>query len=243
MLIINADDWGGWYNATNTALACYRFGRINSVTAMVFMEDSERAANIACEAGMNVGLHLNFTQLFTALHCPEALLEHQKRTSRFLKKHKYSQIIYNPFLRESFRYLYLAQTAEFQRLYRRYPTHIDGHQHMHLCMNMLVSNMIPFGLRVRRSFSFLAGEKSVINCAYRRWVDSYLARRYMLTDYFYSLATCLQNNNVHRVELLARDQIVELMTHPEKENESSYLFSNNMKKDFETVYLPDFIYH
>jgi predicted glycoside hydrolase/deacetylase ChbG (UPF0249 family) len=46
MLIINADDWGRSVAETDAALRCYREGRITSVNAMVFMQDSERAARL-----------------------------------------------------------------------------------------------------------------------------------------------------------------------------------------------------
>ena len=44
MLIINADDWGRSVAETNAALRCYEEARITSASAMVFMADSERAA-------------------------------------------------------------------------------------------------------------------------------------------------------------------------------------------------------
>ncbi|PYL02866.1 MAG: chitooligosaccharide deacetylase, partial [Verrucomicrobia bacterium] len=66
MLIINADDWGCSVAETDAALRCYKGGRITSVSAMVFMEDSERAAELAKENELDVGLHLNFTDKFTA---------------------------------------------------------------------------------------------------------------------------------------------------------------------------------
>ena len=65
MLIINADDWGRSVAETDAALRCYKEGRITSVSAMVFMEDSERAAELAKENELDVGLHLNFTDKFT----------------------------------------------------------------------------------------------------------------------------------------------------------------------------------
>ena len=65
MLIINADDWGRSRAETNAALECYQHGRITSVSAMVFMNDSERAAEIAREHNLDAGLHLNFTDPFT----------------------------------------------------------------------------------------------------------------------------------------------------------------------------------
>ena len=66
MLIINADDWGRSLAETDAALECYKAGRITSASAMVFMGDSERAAELAKENKLDVGLHLNFTDRFTA---------------------------------------------------------------------------------------------------------------------------------------------------------------------------------
>ena len=65
MLIINADDFGRSVAETDAALRCYIAGRITSVSAMVFMADSERAAELAKENELDVGLHLNFTERFT----------------------------------------------------------------------------------------------------------------------------------------------------------------------------------
>ena len=86
---------------------------------------------------------------------------------RFLTGNKYSQLLYNPFLRKEFAYSYEAQAEEFARLYSKPPSHIDGHHHMHLCANFLLSNMIPAGTKMRRNFSFWPGEKSLLNRAYR----------------------------------------------------------------------------
>ena len=227
MLIINADDWGGWKTATDAALACYKAGRITSVSAMVFMEDSERAARLAGEVGIDVGLHVNFTFAFSASNCPRELRQDQDRIRRFLKFNKYSQLVYNPFLRREFRSVFRAQVDEFQRLYGRAPSHIDGHQHMHLCANMLIDWIIPAGEKVRRSFSFLPGEKSAINRAYRHWVDHRLAARHRLTDYFFSLSQQAQLGQIARVVELARGAAVELMTHPEWAHEYSFLMGSD----------------
>ena len=64
MIIVNADDWGRSRSDTDAALACYKEERITSVSAMVFMEDSARAAELAKEMGIDVGLHINLTQPF-----------------------------------------------------------------------------------------------------------------------------------------------------------------------------------
>ena len=112
MLIINADDWGMCKAATDTALACYNRGRITSASAMVFMEDSERGAQIALGCGIDVGLHLNLSARFTANSAPAALQKVHGRVCRSLTKSKYALLLYNPFLIEAFRSVFEAQLAE-----------------------------------------------------------------------------------------------------------------------------------
>jgi predicted glycoside hydrolase/deacetylase ChbG (UPF0249 family) len=60
---------------TDAAFKCYRGGRITSVSAMVFMQDSERAAKLANNSDLDVGLHLNFSEEFTDTSCSETLKE------------------------------------------------------------------------------------------------------------------------------------------------------------------------
>ncbi|HOY59397.1 MAG TPA: ChbG/HpnK family deacetylase, partial [Verrucomicrobiota bacterium] len=129
MLIVNADDWGGWRTATDAALTCYEKGRITSVSAMVFMDDSERAARLAQRSGLDVGLHLNLSQEFTgSTHSVPRLAESQRAIVRFLRSSKYALLFYHPFLRRQFRHVFEAQLEEFFRLYGRPPSHFDGHQ-------------------------------------------------------------------------------------------------------------------
>jgi predicted glycoside hydrolase/deacetylase ChbG (UPF0249 family) len=226
MLIINADDWGRSRAETDNALACHREARVTSATAMVFMEDSERAADLAKSNHVDIGLHVNLTERFVANNVPARLRENQEAIARFLKRSKYALLFYSPALRHQFRYLYQTQVDEFVRLYGTPPSHIDGHQHMHLCSNMLVDAIIPAGEKVRRSFSFWPGEKSIINRAYRRCVDAWLGRRYRLTDFFFSLSQCLKTDRLSRVRELARVANVELMTHPFEAGEYAFLMSD-----------------
>jgi len=229
MLIINADDWGCSLAETYAAFRCYKAGRITSVSAMVFMADSERAAELAQESELDVGLHLNFSERFTGKNNSGRLGECQSRLVRYLRRNKYSQLFYNSFLRNAFSYSYHAQAEEFARLFGKPPSHIDGHHHMHLCANMLLSDLIPAGMKIRRNFSFWPGEKSRFNRAYRALVDRWLARRYRLTDYFFDLTQCIQEKKFDRVAALARSSNVELMTHPILQLESKHLMSDQFQ--------------
>jgi len=226
MLIINADDWGRSAAETEAALACYKMRRITSASAMVFMADSERAAALAGEVALDVGLHLNLSQPFSGQGPDQALQQHHHRVIRFLKGSKHAQLLYNPFLRRSFAYVYKAQAGEFFRLYGKWPAHVDGHHHMHLCANMVLSRTVPAGTKQRRNFSFWPGEKSFFNRAYRGLVDRWLARRYRLPDYFFDLLQCQQQHKWNRVESLARSSSVELMTHPLVAAETEYLMGS-----------------
>jgi predicted glycoside hydrolase/deacetylase ChbG (UPF0249 family) len=230
MLIINADDWGRSVAETDAALRCYQRGRVTSVSAMVFMDDSERAAELAKKNELDVGLHLNFTEKFTTNRYPEPLGNYHGEIVRFLRGSKYSQLLYNPFLRKKFVYSYEAQAEEFARLYDMPPSHIDGHHHMHLCANVLLSTLIPAGMKMRRNFSFWPREKSLFNRTYRSLIDCWLARRYQLPEYFFDLTQCIQQKKLDRVAALAKSSNVELMTHPIVHSEAEYLMGDEFRE-------------
>jgi hypothetical protein len=226
MIIINADDLGRSVAETEAALACHAAGRVSSATAMVFMRDSARAAALAARSDLAVGLHLNLSQTFTADDVPLEVRRAHGRVVGFLSTGKYALLVYNPFLRRDFRTVVEAQLREFDRLFGRPPSHVDGHQHQHLCSNVLLDGLVPAGQRVRRSFSFGRGEKSGLNRMYRGCVDRLLARRHRMTDFFFALEDCLREGRTPRVLSLAETTTVELMTHPVKASEFRYLMSD-----------------
>lgn len=226
MLIVNADDLGRNRVSTDRTLACHAKRRVSSASAMVFMEDSERAAELAIAAGIDVGLHINFTEPFTQRSIPDALRKSQERLCSFLRSSKYALLIYNPAMRPVFRNVFDAQREEFVRIYKREPSHLDGHQHMHLATNMLVDEILPKGTKVRRSFWFAPGEKNFINRLYRSAVDRQLARRHRLADYFLALPHKRSPDARDRVFGLARKFNVEFMTHPERPDELEFLMGD-----------------
>jgi predicted glycoside hydrolase/deacetylase ChbG (UPF0249 family) len=231
MLIINAGDWGRSVGETDAAFTCFRAGTLTSVSAMVFMRDSERAAAVAQELELDVGLHLNLSEPFTGKACCDKLVEQHNRIARFLNRDKYARLLYNPGPRQPFRYVFEAQYAEFLRLSGKGPSHIDGHHHLHLCTNMLLGGVIPTGERVRRNFSFQRGEKSFLNRAYRRWVDRCLMRRYRLTDHFFAHSHTLQYKSLPHVLHLARKSSFEMETHPAMPPEKMVLLSEKVSRN------------
>lgn len=222
-LIINADDWGRDVQTTDRILECALLGSVSSASAMVFMQDSERAAGLARERGVDVGLHLNFTTTFSAEGCSSRLLEHQLRLQRFLLRNRLARIFFHPGLAGSFEYVIAAQLEEFRRLYGVEPERIDGHHHMHLCANIVFGELLPAGTLVRRNFSFSAQEKSWINRFYRNSIDKRLKRRHQLVDYLFPLAPIEPVDRLNQVFGLAHTAIVELETHPINQDEYRFL--------------------
>lgn len=228
MLVINADDWGRDSRTTNRILDCVKCGAVSAVSAMVFMEDSERAAIIARDANIAAGLHLNFTTGFTGSSPAAALVDHHARVSRYLLQSSFAAVMFHPGLSNSFEYLVRTQCDEFAKLYGKMPDRFDGHHHMHLCANVLLQNLLPSGAMVRRSFSFRPGEKPVWNRAWRRLIDAKLKRRHCVADFFFSIAPLEPRQRLEAIFTLAADSFVELETHPVAPDEHEYLTSGEI---------------
>lgn len=227
-VIVNADDWGRDARTTRCILDCVTRKTVSAVSAMVFMEDSDRGAAMALEHGIDTGLHLNFTSPFTSASCPSPVAEHQRRIAAHLGRHRLAQLVFNPALVKSFEYVVAAQIDDFRRLYGSDPARLDGHHHMHLCANVLLRGLLPPGTLVRRNFSFQAGEKGLVNRTYRRCVDRMLIRRHRLNDFLFSLAPLAPTDRLQRIFSLGRQHVVEVETHPVQPDEHRFLTGGEM---------------
>lgn len=202
---------------------------------MVFMEDSQRAAELAKHHGIDVGLHLNFTHALPQRTQNPLYCDYHERIVEYLGRGKYSFMIYNPMLRKQFEYVFQVQLEEFERLYGAPPSHIDGHHHMHLCANMLIETIVPDGQKVRRNLSFARGEKSLLNRTYRAAIDKWLARRYVTTDYLFSLSERINTGRLARALELAKASSVEFETHPEHTEEFDWLTGDACAQAFSSL--------
>ena len=227
-VIVNADDWGRDPLTTDRSLACLSREAISSVSAMVFMQDSERAADLARQHKVDAGLHLNFTLAYSAPQCPARLMEHQEKISRFLTAHKFAPMLYHPGLASSFDYVVKTQLDEFERLYGAPAKRVDGHHHMHLCTNVIRQELIPGGTIVRRNLSFAPGEKGFLNRLYRRRQDRRLAGRHRLAGFFFDLQPSESRQRLNRVLDLAARFDVEIESHPVRDDEFKFLIEGEL---------------
>jgi hypothetical protein len=234
-LIVNADDWGRTTETTDRILDCLHCGALSSTSGMVFMEDSERAAGIARENNVDVGLHLNFTTPFSARDVSSSLLQAQQRLTKFLRSGRLAQVLYHPGLAGTFRQVVDAQVEEHWKLYGSVPKRIDGHHHMHLCANVLFGGLLPAGSIVRRNFSFQPGEKSGLNRMYRRRLDRRIEKHHPVTDYFFSIEPIGKLDRLRRIVDLARASLVELETHPVNPEEFLFLTGGDFFRSIGSV--------
>src|SRR5262249_29784167 len=152
----------------------------------------------------------------------------QARLACCLTRHRFAQVVVRPRLARTFRDVVNAQIDEFGRLYGTAPVRFDGHHHMHLCANILVPGLLPAGSLLRRSLSFVPGDRQALHRRfYRRLVDGWLARRHRLVDYFFSLAP-LPADRLARIITLAREYVVEIETHPIDPQEYRFLIGGEL---------------
>lgn len=223
MLIVNADDWGRDRATTDAILKCWESGALSSTSAMVFMEDSARAAEIARTRGLDTGLHLNLTSRFTSSSAPARLVEHQQAITKYLRSSKLAPAFFNSGLAESFEYVVHAQLDEYLNLFGSAPERVDGHHHMHLSANVIRQQLLPSGSITRRNFSFAPGEKSWFNRKFRELQDRRIARRHRMADFFFSLPPLEPVARLERIFGLAQRSTVEVETHPVSAEEFVFL--------------------
>jgi predicted glycoside hydrolase/deacetylase ChbG (UPF0249 family) len=228
-LVVNADDWGQDRKTTRSILDCLLHGSVSAVSAMVFMRDSEHAADLARSEKVDAGLHLNFTAPFSAANCSLPLIRHQQTVAAYLRSSSFARALFHPGLMQSFEYVAAAQIEEYARLYATAPRRIDGHHHMHLCANVLLARLLPQGTLVRRNFSFQRGEKSLCNRGYRAMLDGMIRRRHIVLDFLFPLAPVEPVQRLERVVSLAARARVEVETHPVNPEEYNFLVGDRFR--------------
>jgi len=232
LLIVNADDLGLDRMTTDSILDCFHAGAISSATALVWMEDSDRAAELASSAGLPVGLHLNLIEPFSATDVPEPVAATQRRVVDRLRRSAFGAHLYHPAWSADFERCISDQLSRFDELYGRAPTHVDGHRHMHLVGNALLARALGPVRRYRRPVNRRPAESR----AYKRAFNAALARamrpRFVTTERCVSIRALdpVLGGAPSNGELaLARDRSVEVMVHPGWEDERAVLLAHDWR--------------
>jgi predicted glycoside hydrolase/deacetylase ChbG (UPF0249 family) len=229
LLIVNADDLGGNSLATDRILGCFAAGTITSATAMVFMADSARAASFARGIGMPVGLHLNLTQPFDDPDVPRDVARRQRRLVDYMAHARRRKFGVAPQLVGTIRAAIADQVERFHELYGSEPTHLDGHNHVHL--NPTVLLCLPAGWSVRPAHDpSVNGARAAV---WRRGRDLAVTWRHPTVDHFFALAAvhpALGGTGLERALGLAGSESVEIMVHPDDDRTYEVLVQSNWRE-------------
>ena len=218
MLIVNADDMGASPSTTDPVVECFDAGVITSASAMVWMPDSERAARIARELSLPVGLHLNFTLPFAGPDVPDDVRERQLRLTAMFGTGAQDDDARAGAADSALIPAALDdQLQRFRELFGE-PTHLDGHHHVHV--DPAVVEHLPRMLPIRPPLS---------TSAKRTFGQAWLLRRFRHPD------ACLAFERLHPalggegLEALAQAhrRTVEVMVHPAQEREHEALLSSD----------------
>ncbi len=235
LLIVNADDWGGFREGTEAIESCFAIGAISSTTAMVHMADSQRAAELACERARPTGLHLNLTQPYHAHAVPTPVRERQRRLCahfRTLARRRWT-LSPDPRVHRLVADSIRDQLEEFRALYEREPTHVDSHHHVHVCPDVFLSSALARGTRVRQALALAPGARKrsvrgLVQGLARASKQRLLSRRFLTTERFWC-ATELSGGDgavsIVQAAAYAATHTIEIMVHPSFESDVAVLRS------------------
>jgi predicted glycoside hydrolase/deacetylase ChbG (UPF0249 family) len=229
-LMINADDWGAEVATTDAIARCFEARGLNAASAMVHMADSARAATLARELGLPVGLHLNLSQAFDGPDVPEETRRRQARVAGRFPNMRFRRWLYDPTSRAMVGHAIADQLREFERLYGAPPDRLDGHLHVHLCPDVLLSRALPRTLWLRPARTAAVRRSVPVLRALRRGRESWLKHHFPTSDYFFSIQEIhpdVGGTGLGAALDLTGHANVEVMTHPAWPRDRELLLSDD----------------
>src|SRR5579875_135700 len=237
MLIVNADDWGGSAALTDAIDACFIRGAITSATAMMFMTDSRRAAELALARQYPIGLHLNLTQPLAAPETPPMVRERQLQACAHFASLRRRRLLIspNPRVHTLIADCIRDQLDEFHERYGCQPTHLDSHHHVHTSPDVFLSRSIARGSLVRQTISpspmpVAPLERLDLALLIGRARHELLYRLCTTTDRLWRPAEVYSGRGAVTIETAARaarSEAVEMMVHLQHQPERELLYSDH----------------
>jgi chitin disaccharide deacetylase len=243
LLIINADDLGLTPQDTDVILECAQAGTITSATALVWMRDSDRAAELARGTELPIGLHLNLIEPYTGLDVPARVAATQRRVVDRLRGGGLSPHLYHPGWATDFEQCIADQLSRFLELYGRPPTHVDGHRHMHLAPNALFARTLTPIARCRRPVNRFRQESTPRREQARQLLHLVVRTRFATTTWCYSLRPMDPSSGgpgIAATLARATNDSVEVVVHPTWPEELAVLRSAAWREALESHRLGSF---
>ncbi|XP_008840450.1 carbohydrate deacetylase [Nannospalax galili] len=215
LLVVTADDFGYCLRRDEGIVEAFLAGTVTSVSLLVNGTAAERAAELARKYSIPTGLHANLSEgrpVGPARHSASSLLN---REGFFLGKMGFREAVAaGDVALSQVREELEAQLSRFQELLGRPPTHVDGHQHVHVLPG--VCQVFAEALQAYRvRFTRLPLERGVGGCAWleaparafactverdaQAAVGPFSRHGLRWTDVFVGLSTCGRHMSASRV--------------------------------------------
>lgn len=239
-LIINADDLGYSKHRDNGIFACFENSSISAASLIVNGPTSEAATERAKKLGLCLGLHLNLTEGSPLTESKELLNE--KGQMFYKDSFRLCNISAEAIEKET-----RAQFEKFKDLTGKYPTHVDGHQHIHV-LNGMPEILAP----IFKQYGVLSTRIPDENLTEIDWMDPKRKQKYELRlgsyikarliyikhgirapECFIGLGLCGLDTNVERISICKKKTfgIVEFMVHPGFEGKQEGIFNDPFDSD------------
>lgn len=236
MLIVNADDFGANPRTSDPVVELFAEGMLSSASAMVGMRDTKRAASLAAEHGIPVGLHLNLTLPFADESVPASVRERLRRLTEVFGSESWrGETRESPHAHDVAAQLVADviddQLERFRESFGE-PTHLDGHHHIHT--HPEVVDHLPRDLPIRPLLRVPSRALARRSARERR-----LQRRFVCPDLCFALGDVHPSLGGAGLEALghAREASLEIMAHPRQEHEREALLSEGWRAALGTVAL------
>jgi predicted glycoside hydrolase/deacetylase ChbG (UPF0249 family) len=244
-LIINADDLGYSPHRDAAIFELFRMGKITSASLIVNGPTAATASERARLVGLPIGLHLNLTE---GEPLTSGLVKADGKLAYKMEFRRLAHCAPKDFI-EAVDEEVAAQLERFKALTGAYPTHVDGHQHVHILPNM-PTLMAPvfklYGVQSIRipeedvdDYEWVSAErKKHYNIRYLDAVAArmvYMKHGFKLNDSFVGFALSGANMTAKRLEqcLGQASGLTEMLVHPGflPENENVTAFCDTFDED------------
>ncbi|MFZ0042449.1 MAG: ChbG/HpnK family deacetylase, partial [Solirubrobacteraceae bacterium] len=157
---------------------------------------------------------------------PGPVRERQTRIASRMQGLRMGAGVWTPSWLSAVRSATADQLDEFKRLYGSPPSHVDGHEHVHQSLPVLMAGCLPSGTKIRPALTFMPGEKRAANRAARSMANRLERVRFRMPRYFFSLRDMhpdLGGRDLDEKLALSSGAAVEVMTHPSWDDEQAVL--------------------
>ena len=222
-LIINADDFGFSEVVNEDIILCHQFGTVTSTTILAGGKAFSHAIVLAKQnPKLAIGVHLAIDGALNIGSNYKSLLDPD--TGSFYKDVEIIKKIRNAELdRKELVEEYSLQIEKVRNAGIKI-THLDHHHHLHLyfpILNAVIEVAKKYQIPFIRSQKLLFSQNpNFLKQIYRKYHQGLLAKKHHTTTGYASLLECHKETMLTKVQhiLSVKNQVVELVVHPSKEN-------------------------